>query len=124
MLLFLWVYLLWPIASLAMILHGLYFRAGKIPGTIAAVGVNPSSSKVLLTNTYPANIITLNTLMGQLITAIENLVTALTVNAADFILVTAVPGNPSPLNPAIVTALTAVTLSLTAVNTAMGELLE
>jgi len=99
-------------------------RAGKVPGAMTAIGVNPSNSKVLVTNTYPANTVTLNTLLQQLCADLQNLVTALTTNAATFIAVTGAPGSPSPLNPSIVTSLATVSTSLSAVATALGGLLE
>ncbi len=99
-------------------------RAGDVPGTITAVAVNPSNSKILMTNTYPVNTITMNTLLQTLITDLQTLITALTMNAATFIAVTGSPGNPSPLNPVIVTALTAVSTSLSTLATEIGVLLE
>jgi hypothetical protein len=99
-------------------------RAGVTPGSITAMGVNPNNKKVLVTNTYPANTITLNTLLQQLMTQLTTLISTLTTNAADFIAVTGSPGSPSPLNPTIVTSLTTISSSLSTIATAIGTLLE
>lgn len=89
-------------------------RAGTTANSMTAVGVNPSNSKVLITNTYPGNSTTLNTLLQTLITDIKNLVTqtaAITVTAF----------NTPPTNAA---AITAIGNSLTTVATQIGTLLE
>lgn len=99
-------------------------RAGEESGSIAAVGVNPETLKVLVTNTYPANTETLRTLLQDLCSDVQDLISSLTTNAADFILVTGTPGSPSPINPAIVASLTNVSTSLTALSTQIGGMLE
>lgn len=97
---------------------------GAAAGTMAAVGVHKSNGKVLITNTFPANSITLKTHLQTLITDLNNLIQAFTVNAALFIPSTSPPGNPSAMNPAIVLQLTTVMTSLTALSTQIGLLLE
>jgi hypothetical protein len=67
-------------------------RAGKTPNAITAVGVNPNTSKVLVTNTYPGNAITLNTLLQELINNIKDLVTA--VNAVTVTTSITIPSTP------------------------------
>lgn len=98
-------------------------RAGTVPGSIVAVGANPSG-KALITNTYPTNSVTLGTTLQQLCANIQNLISALTTNAPTFIAATGSPGGPSPLNPAIATALAAVSTSLSTVTTTLQGLLE
>lgn len=99
-------------------------RGGEDSGSIVAVGVNPATLKALVTNTYPTNDVTLRTLLQDLCSNIDDLISALTTNASTFIAVTASPGSPSPLNPAIVTSLTNVSTSLTALSTEIGGMLE
>lgn len=82
--------------------------------------VGVGATKVKVANA----LFTLNGLLQDLVTQINNLVTALTVNAANFILVTGAPGTPSPINPAIVTSLASVTTSLTLLSVELGQLLE
>lgn len=52
--------------------------------------------------------------MDSLISSLNNLIDAITINAANFILVTGAPGGPSPLNPAIAVVLTNVKVALAA----------
>lgn len=97
-------------------------RAGTTANSIAAVGVNPTNSKVLITNSYPANTTTLNTLIQNLITQVGNLVTA--IGTTPLIAVTGSPGGPSPINPAITTLLTTVSTSLMTLSTEVSGVLE
>lgn len=99
-------------------------QAGTSANSIVALGINPSNSKILITNTYPGNATTLNTLLQNLVTDVSNLIKAMTDNAAAFIAVTGGPGGPSPLSPAIVTALGSVSTSLTTLGMNLGGLLE
>lgn len=98
-------------------------RAGTISGSMAAVGVNPSG-KVLITNQYPTNGVTLKTLLQQVCTDLNSLISALTTNATTFIAVTGAPTTPSPLNPAIVTALNTLSTSVSALSTQIGGVFE
>lgn len=100
----------------------LMIRAGNTSGSITAVGVNPQNSKVLITNTYPSNGTTLNTLLQNLITQLGNLTTA--VGTAPLIATTGSPGSPSVINPAIAALLNNVTNALTTLSTNVGNLLE
>jgi len=99
-------------------------RAGMTPNSMTALGVNPQVSKVLITNTYPSNSTTLNTLLQSLMTDLQNLISTLTTNAATFIAVTGSAGSPSPLNPVIVSSLTSLASSLSTLATQIGGLLE
>lgn len=100
----------------------LMMRAGSTANSIASVAVNPSNSKVLITNTYPANSTTLNTLLQQLITQVSNLVSA--IGTTPLVAVTGSPGAPSPINPAITLLLNNVSTALSTLSTNMGDLLE
>jgi hypothetical protein len=89
-------------------------RAGE-----TVVAVNPVSSKVLITNDYPALTTTLNTLLANLITHIQNLVAA---TAAITVTVSAAPGTSStPVNAGTITAVAGL---LTADAAAIAALLE
>jgi hypothetical protein len=89
----------------------------QITAGTAMVDVGPALIKI-------ANDVTdLNTLLQSFITDVNNIISALTTNAADFILVTGGPGGPSPINPAIPIALTAVSTALTTLSTEVSELL-
>lgn len=92
----------------------LMMRAGTSAGSITAVAVNPSNSKILLTNTYPSNSTTLNTLLQDLVTEIKNLVNAtssITVGPGTFMAPPGVSGGPvtgtsgSPLNASTISAI-------------------
>lgn len=67
---------------------------------------------------------TLKEALDDLVAAVGDLNDAFKNNAANLVLVTGAPGNPSPLNPAIVTLLGAVTTALSQVGTKLGDLLE
>lgn len=83
------------------------------------VGVNPATQKVLVTNTAPGNATTLNTLLAQLISNVQSLVTA---TAAITVAVTSAPGTSSvPLNAATISA---VNSALTSTAAAIADLLE
>jgi hypothetical protein len=66
----------------------------------------------------------LKSVLDDFVSAVNDLNDAFVNNAANLVLVTASPGSPSPLNPAIVTLLGAVTTALSQVGTKLGELLE
>lgn len=83
-----------------------------------AVSVGPTLIKIA-NSSY-----TLNGLLQNLCTDVQNLISALTMNAATFIAATGAPGAPSPLNPAIAASLTMVSTSLSNVATQLGGLLE
>lgn len=86
----------------------------------AAVGVRGDSNKVLITNDYPSNSVTLYSVLNNLITHIKALVTA--TSAITVTNVTAGGGNSGPpLNSAVITAIGA---QLTADATALQGLLE
>lgn len=102
-------------------------RGGEIANSITAVGVNPSNSKVLITNTYPANSTTLNTLLSQLISNIKDLVTA--VNAITVTTPINVPSTPfigsaTSGTPNNSTQISNVTTELTNTTNAIAALLE
>jgi len=111
---------------------------GQVPQTnschsfsnaIALIGLNNSQNLIDGYDTARAKLyngqtqITVGTKIGiqnatqNLLTSLQNLISAFTSNASDIILATGGPGGPSPLNPAVVSA-------LNDVNTALGELLE
>jgi hypothetical protein len=84
------------------------------------VAVNPTAEKVLITNTYPANSVTLNTLLAQLITQIQALVSAtsaITVTSTAFFPAT----SSTPTNSGTISAING---QLTATAAAIADLLE
>jgi len=95
-------------------------RAGKVPGTMTAVGVNPSNSKVLVSNTYPTNTITLNTLLQQLLTSLQSLT-----NQLSLLTVTGVTSGAGVSGvPSNAPAITAIGTQIGTIATAIGNLLE
>jgi hypothetical protein len=102
-------------------------RAGDTANSITAVGVNPNNSKVLITNKYPANTTTLNTLLAQLIGNIKDLVTA--VNAITVTTTVVVPATPftgpfPSLTPNNSAQISAVTTALMTTTNDIAQLLE
>lgn len=95
-------------------------RAGSIINQITAVGVNPSNRKVLITNTYPANTTTLNSLLQDLITEVKNLV-----NATAAITVTGVQTGAGVSGvPANAATISAIATNLTATANQIAGILE
>jgi Phage protein Gp138 N-terminal domain len=101
-------------------------RAGSTNNAITALGVNPNNSKILLTNKYPGNAVTLNTLLQDLINEVKNLVSAtaaITVSPGSF----QVGGNPvtgtsgTPTNAGTING---IATQLTNTATQIGALLE
>lgn len=82
------------------------------------VGVGPS--KIKISNSSQD----LKSLLQMLCSDVKDLISAISTNAASFILVTGPPGGPSPLNPAVVTSLTMVSSSLDTLSSNLGDLLE
>jgi len=66
---------------------------------------------------------TLGSLLQNLCTDLQNLITALTSDASTFVAVASAPG-PGILNPAIITALTSVSTSLSTLSSQLGNLLQ
>jgi hypothetical protein len=114
---------------------------GVLRGGAAAVGVNPIEDKVLITNTYPANALTLGTVLGQFETATSNLNTAVTALNVALTALTTIMGTTPPstaweiaVAPVAVTTtaalavvaseLAAVAAQLVIVSAELGELLE
>jgi hypothetical protein len=86
----------------------------------AAVGVRGDTNKVLVTGTYPTNTDTLNSVLQELITAVNNLITAtaaITVSGVD-----TGPGVSGP--PVNAAAINAVSSTLSAISTKIGGFLE
>lgn len=94
-------------------------RGGTVANSITAVGVNPSNSKVLITNTYPGNATTLNTLLQALITDLRNLV-----SATASITVTAPSGGGPTSTPLNASTINDVGTQLSTVANRIGALLE
>lgn len=102
-------------------------RAGKTHNSITAVGVNPSTSKVLVTNTYPGNSTTLNTLIQDLVTELQNLITAIqaiTVTSPIVVPSTPFSGSSTSGTPNNNSSFSTISSNLTTTATQLGDLLE
>lgn len=85
-----------------------------------SVGINPSNNKLTLTNGT-----SLGTLLKNLCTQLKSLCDLFdTTFAANMVAVTASPGNPSPINPALATQLQTLGTNIQTISTNIGTLIE